>query len=170
MQRQNKNFTDKLKKEERQRVLAFVQLAYESDPRVMAHKEKQASEKAAAKDAKEAAARQKKEEEAAAKAAVEAAKNAKSAAEEAAKAAEKAAGADAKREKEKLRSALKKARKEFKALGEGAWTARASDLDVVAAVLSLDELGMLMATLSMGVSDEATSALDAAVAVAMKQA
>ena len=152
MQRQNKNYTDKLKKEERQRVLAFVQLAYESDPRVMAHKEKQASEKAAAKDAKEAA------------------EDAKSAAEEAAKAAEKAAGADAKREKEKLRSALKKARKEFKALGEGAWTARASDLDVVAAVLSLDELGTLMATLSMGVSDEATSALDAAVAVAMKQA
>lgn len=40
MQRQNKNFTDRIKKDERQRVAAFVQLAYDNDPRIIAYKEK----------------------------------------------------------------------------------------------------------------------------------
>jgi DnaJ family protein C protein 2 len=40
MQRQNKNFTDRIKKDERQRVATFVQLAYDNDPRVIAYKEK----------------------------------------------------------------------------------------------------------------------------------
>lgn len=169
MQRQNKNFTDRIKKDERQRVATFVQLAYDNDPRVIAYKEKMAAEKAAVKEAKEAAIRAKKEaEEAGVRAKEEAEKAARDAA-EAGKAAEKAAGADAKREKEKMRSALKKARKEFKTLGEAGWAARASDLDVVAAVLEIGPLQQLTATLAAGVSDEANAALDAAVAQAMKQ-
>ena len=110
MQRQNKNYTDKIKKEERQRVLAFVQLAYDNDPRVIAHKDRLAAEKAAAKEAKESAVKAKKDAEEQAKRQVEEEKKAKLAAEEAAKNAEKAAGADSKREKERLRSALKKVR------------------------------------------------------------
>jgi hypothetical protein len=128
-----------------------------------------AAEKAAVKEAKEAAIRAKKEaEEAGVRAKEEAEKAARDAA-EAGKAAEKAASADAKREKEKMRSALKKARKEFKTLGEAGWAARASDLDVVAAVLEIGPLQQLTATLAAGVSDEANAALDAAVAQAMKQ-
>lgn len=170
MQRQNKNFTDKIKKEERQRVLAFVQLAYENDPRVIAHKDKLAEEKLAAKQAKEGALKAKKEAEEAAARAVEEEKRAQKEAEEAAKAAEKAAGADSKREKERQRSALKKARKELKTLGDGAWSARASDLELVAAVLPIEALTALTLTLAAGVSDEATAALDAAHAEALKQA
>jgi len=169
MQRQNKNFTDRIKKDERQRVATFVQLAYDNDPRVIAYKEKMAAEKAAVKEAKEAAIRAKKEaEEAGVRAKEEAEKAARDAA-NAGKTAEKAASADAKREKEKMRSAVKKARKEFKTLGEAGWAARASDLDVVAAVLEIGPLQQLTATLAAGVSDEANAALDAAVAQAMKQ-
>ena len=46
---------------------------------------------------------------------------------------------------------------------------RASDLEVVAAVLDIDALTQLTATLVAGVSDEASAALDAAFATAMKQ-
>ena len=170
MQRQNKNYTDRLKKDERQRVAAFVQLAYDNDPRVIAYKEKAAADKAAAKAEKEAAVRAKKDAEEAEKAAKEQSQKAASAAAEAEKAAEKAVSADAKREKEKLRSALKKARKELKALSEtGAWSARGSDLELVAAVLEIGALQQLTATLAAGTGDEATQALDDAVALAMKQ-
>ena len=171
MQRQNKNFTDRIKKDERQRVQAFVQLAYDSDPRIIAYKEKCAAEKAAAKEAKAAALNAKKAaEEAEIKAKADAEAAAK-AAEEAAKSVSKAASADAKREKEKLRSALKKARKELKALGEASapWAERASDLDVVAAVLEITQLQELTASLAGCVSEEASAALDAAVKNAMKQ-
>ena len=169
MQRQNKNFTDRIKKDERQRVQAFVQLAYDNDPRIIAYKEKAAAEKAAVKEAKEAARRAEKDAEEAAKAAKEAAEKEAQAAANAVKDAAKAVSADAKREKEKQRSALKKARKEIKALGEGAWAARASDIDVVAAVLEIDALLALTAALAAGVSDDATAKLNDAVALAMKQ-
>lgn len=169
MQRQNKNFTDRIKKDERQRLQTFVQLAHDNDPRILAHKEKLAAEKQAVKDAKEAAVRAKKEaEDAQANAKLEA-ERAKQAEADAAKSGAKAVAADAKREKERQRSALKKARKEFKALGEGAWAARASDLEVVGAVLEIDALTKLQAELSKGVGAEASAALDAAVAEAMKQ-
>ena len=54
-------------------------------------------------------------------------------------------------------------------MGEGVWAARASDLDVVAAVLEIGALQQLTATLEAGVSDGATAALDAAVKSAMAQ-
>jgi DnaJ family protein C protein 2 len=164
MQRQNKNYTDRLKKDERQRVAAFVQHAYDNDPRVAAIKEKAAAEKAAIKEAKEAALRSKKEKEEAATREKEEAERAVKEAAEAEKAAAKAAGADAKREKERLRSALKKVRKELKELGADGkpWAARAADIELVAAVLSIEQLTSLIATLSAGESDEANAALDAA--------
>ena len=46
---------------------------------------------------------------------------------------------------------------------------RASDLDVVAAVLEITQLQELTASLAGGVSEEASAALDAAVKNAMKQ-
>ena len=55
MQRQNKNITDRIKRDEYKRVQAFVQLAYENDPRVIAHRESVAAAKLAAKAAKEEA-------------------------------------------------------------------------------------------------------------------
>ena len=73
MQRQNKNITDRIKRDEYKRVQAFVQLAYENDPRVIAHRESVAAAKLAAKAAKEEAlAQERAAREAAAHAAAEA--------------------------------------------------------------------------------------------------
>ena len=47
---------------------------------------------------------------------------------------------------------------------------RASDLELVAAVLPIEALTALTLTLAAGVSDEATAALEAAHAEALKQA
>jgi len=168
MQRQNKNYAARIKKDEVARVQAFVQLAYDHDPRVKADKEERIAAKARVKEEKERVLREAKEAEVAKKAA---AANAEAAA-KAAEAAEKEASADekaaAKKAKEKERSALKKARKELKALGDGdAWAARAADLEVVASTLPIDELTALIKTLTVGVSDEASAALDAAKAKAM---
>jgi len=45
MQRQNKNMTDRIKRDELKRVQAFVQLAYDNDPRVQLHKDQVAADK-----------------------------------------------------------------------------------------------------------------------------
>ena len=171
MQRQNKNQTDRIKKDEMKRLFAFVQLANDNDPRVVAEKARVAAEKQAVKDAKEAAIKAKKDAEEAKLRAVEDEKKAKEAKEAEAKAAQKAAGADAKREKERLRSALKKARKDFKALAEGAWVSRAAELEVIAAAYgTATELGELQQKMEGGPEDEAAlSALNAAHEWAMKQ-
>ena len=169
MQRHNKNYTARIKKEEISRISAFVQLAYDHDPRVKAEKEEKLAAKQRVKDDKERAMREAKE-------AVEAARREKEHAESEAKreaaAAQQAsanAKADEKKEKERLRSALKKARKELKALGDegGAWTERAADLEVVSAVLPAEDLVALFATLSVGVNGDTLAALAAAKAKAM---
>jgi len=148
MQRQNKNYAARIKKEEMSRIQSFVQLAYDNDPRVKAFKEAKDAAKAKAKEEKERALREAKEAEEAAvreKENAAAAAAAASAADNAAAAEEKAAS---KREKEKQRSALKKARKEFKALADKeVYAAKAADFDVIAAVLPLEELTALTATL-----------------------
>merc|ERR1719223_2351602 len=132
--------TERIKRDEMKRVHAFVQLAYDNDPRVIQHKKEQVDAKDAAKRAKEEAARA---EAAKREAAAEAVRES-----ERAKAAEKEGAASAKREKEKQRSALKKARKELRALGEaGAWAARAADLELLAAALPVEQLTELHATL-----------------------
>lgn len=148
MQRQNKNMTERIKRDEMKRVHAFVQLAYDNDPRVIQHKKEQVDAKDAAKRAKEEAARAEAAKREAAAEAVRESERAKAAEADAAKAAEKEGAASAKREKEKQRSALKKARKELRALGEaGAWAARAADLELLAAALPVEQLTELHATL-----------------------
>ena len=171
MMRQNKNQTDRIKKDEGKRLFAFVQLAHDNDPRVLAEKARLAAAKQAVKDAKEAAIRAKEMEKEAAAKAIEDAKKAKEAEEAEAKAAAKAAGADAKREKERQRSALKKARKDFKALGEGAWAERAADLDVIAAAVgAAEKLTELAAAMAAGPADaDAAAAMSAALEEALKQ-
>jgi len=169
MQRQNKNYAASIKKDEVRRVQAFVQLAYDHDPRVKADKEERIAAKARAKEDKERAQREARQAEEKAKQEIENAAAAAKAAEVAAQQVSADEKANAKKEKERLRSALKKARKELKALGEagGAWDARAADLDVIAAVLPTEELVALTATLSAGANDETTAALEAAKAKAM---
>ena len=169
MQRHNKNYTARIKKEEISRISAFVQLAYDHDPRVKAEKEEKLAAKQRVKDDKERAMREAKE---AAEAARREKEHAESEAKREAAAAQQAsanAKADEKKEKERLRSALKKARKELKALGDegGAWTERAADLEVVSAVLPAEDLVALFATLSVGVNGDTLAVLAAAKAKAM---
>ena len=167
MQRQNKNYAARIKKDELGRISAFVQLAYDNDPRIKAYKQEQVEAKAKAKEEKERAQRESREAALSAVREKENAVAAAAAASAAAGAAEKEKAAAAKREKEKARSALKKARKELKTVGETeAWAARAADLDVIAAVLSADELLALTTTLTAG-GDAAAAALDDAHARAM---
>jgi len=167
MQRQNKNYSARIKKDEMQRIAAFVQLTYEHDPRVKAFKEASAKAKAKAKEDKERAAHEAKEAEEATvreKENAAAAAAAAAAADNATAAEEKAAS---KREKEKARSALKKARKELKALGDKEqYASRAGDLDVIAAVLPAEALMAL--TAALGDPDAAAAA--AALAEALKAA
>jgi len=169
MQRQNKNYAARVKKDEMQRISAFVQLAYDHDPRVKADKEERLAAKQRVKEEKERAVRMAREAEEAARREKENAEAAAKAAESAAQQASAEEKAASKKEKERLRSALKKVRKELKSLGEGsgAWAARAADLEVISAVLPIDELTALVTALSSGVSDETTAALDAAKAKAM---
>jgi len=54
-------------------------------------------------------------------------------------------------------------------LGEGVWASHASDLDVIAAVLSTEQLTTLTATLAAGESEAASEALNAALKAAMAQ-
>ena len=168
MQRQNKNYSARIKKDEMQRIAAFVQLTYEHDPRVKAFKEASAKAKAKAKADKERAAHEAKEAE---EATVREKENAAAAA-AAAAAAENATAAEekasSKREKEKARSALKKARKELKALGDKEqYASRAGDLDVIAAVLPAEALTALTATLGDPDADAAAAALAEALKAAM---
>uniref|UniRef100_A0A7S2MPI0 J domain-containing protein n=1 Tax=Haptolina brevifila TaxID=156173 RepID=A0A7S2MPI0_9EUKA len=168
MQRQNKNYAGRIKKEEMSRIAAFVQLAYDNDPRVKAFKEAKDAAKAKAKEDKERALREAKEAEQAAvreKENAAAAAAAASAAENASAAEEKAAS---KREKERQRSALKKARKEFKVLSEKeAYAARAADFDVIAAVLPVEALTTLTATLLEADTEAGVAALADALKTAM---
>ena len=125
------------------------QLAYDNDPRIAAFKEKAAAEKAAAKQAKEAQLQAERDQKNAASKQQAEAQAAANAAAEVQRQAEAEDRAASKREKEKQRSALKKARKELKALGEGVWASHASDLDVIAAVLSTEQLTTVRATPSL---------------------
>lgn len=125
MQRQNKNMSERIKKDEMKRLFAFVTLAQENDPRVRAHKEELKRLKDAVREEKERKVREEREaKDRAANEAMEAAQ-----AQQAAAAAAKEAKAAEKREKERARSALKKARKELKANGEDA-QCRAQSADV----------------------------------------
>lgn len=167
MQRQNKNMSERIKKDEMKRLASFIELAQENDPRVRMHKEEVKRQKDAIKEQKERKLREEKEaKEREANAAADALKLRQAAA-----AAAKEAGAEAKaaekREKERARSALKKARKELKALGEGRWSSRTADLELVAAALPLDQLLTLQSVL--GSDDEAAgaAALDAALKASM---
>lgn len=110
MQRQNKNMTDRIKRDELKRVQAFVQLAYENDPRVQRHKETVIAAKAAAKAAKDEAARQGQAKQEAAEEALRDEERKRQAVVDEKRQAESEAKAAGKREKERLRSALKKAR------------------------------------------------------------
>lgn len=162
MQRQNKNITDRIKRDEYKRVQAFVQLAYENDPRVIAHRESVAAAKLAAKAAKEEAlAQERAAREAAAHAAAEAERQ-KQAVAEVAKAAQSEAKATEKREKERQRSLLKKARKELKTLAEASrWAARAADIEVLAAALSVEQLQALSEALGAATEPDAIAAMEA---------
>ena len=55
------------------------------------------------------------------------------------------------------------------ALGEGAWASRSADLEVIGAVVPLEQLTSLTALMAGGIGEEASAALDAALAEAMKQ-
>lgn len=167
MQRQNKNIADRYKKDEKLRVSAFVQLAYDNDPRVAAMKEAQLAEKAAKAAAKEEALNGAKRAKEAEQKAIDDAKAAEKAVSDAKEAEAKASGADAKRARERERSALKKAKKELKALGESeAWAGRVADIELVAAVLELAELTALRASMEGGASDAAVAALTEALKAA----
>jgi len=162
MQRQNKNVTDRIKREELKRVQAFVQLAYENDPRVALNREKLTAAKVAAKAAKEDALSQEK---AVREAAVQAAgevERQKQAVADVAKQAQSENKAADKREKERLRSLLKKARKELKTLAEaGRWASRAADIEVLAATLSVEQLQALHAALVAATDAETVAAMEA---------
>ena len=162
MQRQNKNVTDRIKRDEYKRVMAFVQLAYENDPRVIANREMLAAAKLAVKAAKEdALAQEKAARDAVANAAAEGERQ-KQAVAEVAKAAQSETKATEKREKERLRSLLKKARKELKTLAEaGRWAARAADIEVLAATLSVEELQALSAALGAATTPDTIAAMEA---------
>lgn len=169
MQRQNKNESARHKKSEMGRVQAFIQLAYENDPRILKHREAMAAAKEAARLAKqEARAAEEKKKNAHVEAAAEAAK-----AKEAEQQLEKAKLAEERKvekaAKEKARSALKKVRKEFKALGELAQFAdKVNDLEVIAAALSMEELVSLKETLATA-GEAADGLLGEALAKAMAQ-
>lgn len=169
MQRQNKNESARHKKSEMGRVQAFIQLAYENDPRILKHREAMAAAKEAARLAKqEARAAKEKKKNAHVEAAAEAAK-----AKEAEQQLEKAKLAEERKvekaAKEKARSALKKVRKEFKALGELAQFAdKVNDLEVIAAALSMEELVSLKETLATA-GEAADGLLGEALAKAMAQ-
>ena len=162
MQRQNKNVTDRIKRDEYKRVMAFVQLAYENDPRVVANREMLAAAKLAAKAAKEEAlAQEKAARDAVAHAAAEGERQ-KQAVADVAKAAQSETKATEKREKERLRSLLKKARKELKTLAEaGRWAARAADIEVLAATLSFEQLQALSAALGAATKPDTIAAMEA---------
>jgi len=67
-----------------------------------------------------------------------------------------------KREKEKLRSALKKARKELKTLAEsGKWVSRATEIEVLAAMLSVEQLQALHTSLVEATDDRTFAAMEA---------
>ena len=162
MQRQNKNVTDRIKKDEYKRVMAFVQLAMDHDPRVVANREALVAAKVAAKAAKEdALAQEKAARDAVANAAAEGERQ-KQAVADVAKAAQSETKATEKREKERLRSLLKKARKELKTLAEaGRWAARAADIEVLAATLSVEQLQALSAALGAATKPDTIAAMEA---------
>lgn len=162
MQRQNKNITDRIKRDEYKRVQAFVQLAYENDPRVIAHRESVAATKLAAKAAKEEVlAQERAAREATAHAAAEAERQ-KQAVADVAKAAQSEVKATEKREKERQRSLLKKARKELKTLAEaGRWAARAADIEVLASALSVEQLQALSEALGAATEPDAIATMEA---------
>ena len=156
MERKNAKLREKAKKDETHRIAAFVQVAYDADPRVQAH---EAAVKAA-KDAKKLERGAAKREQEAAEAAAKAAADAK-AEEEAKKAAE--ARDVAKKDKEAQRKALQKERKRLRtaseaAVASGRLAAGLADIETLCADLGMEAIAQLAGEL-----EKKSAALDAQV-------
>ena len=146
LERHNAKLREAGKKDERKRLRAFVELAYEKDPRVQARKEQMKNARAA-RAAEKAAARNagaKAEEEARAKAEAEAAAAAAAAAE---------AAAAAKKLREREKKAAQKARSRLRAAAAAAGAKPGSAID--------DEVEALCAALDAAALDRLTEAITA---------
>jgi len=165
MERKNAKLREKAKKDETNRIAAFVEAAYENDPRVKAH---EAAVKAA-KDAKKLERGAAKREQEAAEAAAKAAADAK-AEEEAKKAAE--SRESAKKDKEAQRKALQKDRKRLRtaseaAVASGRLAAGAADIETLCSELPQESLAQLAGQLEKAAGPDALAAQVEALTVAM---
>ena len=141
LERKNAKLREKAKKEETHRIAAFVQVAYDADPRVQAHEAAAKAAKEAKKMERGAAKREQEAAEAAAKA--EAAVKAEAEAKQAAEARD-----TAKKDKEAQRKALQKERKRLRtaseaAVASGRLAAGLADIETLCADLGTEALATL---------------------------